>query len=268
MKFFLFLLCCFVNLCLHAQKIYLNTFIGASNYQGDLQNKIFVLKQAKIAVGAGLSYELTDKIVIRSQLTFAYVTADDKLNSKINAGRNLNFTSKIYEGHVAAEYYFQNLYQYSITPYAFAGLAIYHFNPTTKDSAGTKYYLAGLNTEGQGFYKDRKPYNLFQISIPFGGGIRYAVNENIHIGLELGMRKLFTDYLDDVSTTYVDRNLLLNNRGAKAVELAFRGNGTYPPDGSQRGSSKHKDWYYFMGITSSFKIFEIHGEKKPKMISY
>ena len=124
MKFFLFLLCCFVNLCLHAQKLYLNTFIGASNYQGDLQDKIFVLKQAKIAVGAGLSYELTDKIVIRSLFTYANVTADDKLNSKINAGRNLNFTSKIYEGHVAAEYYFRNLYNYSITPYAFAGSKI------------------------------------------------------------------------------------------------------------------------------------------------
>ena len=106
----------------------------------------------------------------------------------------------------------------------------------------------------QGFYQNRKVYNLIQLSIPFGGGIKFALNKNIRAGIEIGMRKLFTDYLDDVSTTYVDKNLLLNNRGVKAVELAFRGNGTYPPDGSQRGSSKHKDWYYFMGITTSFRI--------------
>lgn len=79
------------------------------------------------------------------------------------------------------------------------------------------------------------------------------------MGVEFGVRKLFTDYLDDVSTTYVDQNLLLLNRGAKAVELAFRGgelkNGaTYPADGTQRGGNKAKDWYYFTGITASFRI--------------
>src|SRR5258708_5350638 len=73
------------------------------------------------------------------------------------------------------------------------------------------------------------------------------------------MRKLFTDYLDDVSTNYVDQNLLLLNRGPKAVELAYRGdelkNGSsYPPAGSKRGGSSVNDWYYFTMFTASFRL--------------
>jgi hypothetical protein len=75
------------------------------------------------------------------------------------------------------------------------------------------------------------------------------------LAYELSARKTFTDYLDDVSKTYVDQVALGAARGQKAVEMAYRGgevkdgNTTYPEDGSIRGGSKYKDWYYFMGFT-------------------
>jgi hypothetical protein len=59
-----------------------------------------------------------------------------------------------------------------------------------------------LSTEGQGIYPDKKPYSLWQPTIPFGGGVKFAITENLRIGFEIGLRKLFTDYLDDVSTSY------------------------------------------------------------------
>ncbi len=263
---FYFSICLFLTLRANAQRIYSNVFVGVTNYQGDLQQKIFEVKNAKPVIGASISYLLLDNIAIRSGLNFAVVSADDIYNSERNKSRNLNFTSNIYEGYLGAEYYLKSLHNYYFTPYIFAGLAFYHFNPVTKDSAGVKQYLAGLNTEGQGFTPGKLKYNLFQFCIPFGGGIKYSVNENFHLGIEFGIRKLFTDYLDDVSGTYVDKSILLANRGAKAVELAYRGKGAYPAAGSPRGSSAKKDWYYFLGITTAFKMFR--GNKQVKMIGY
>ena len=59
--------------------------------------------------------------------------------------------------------------------------------------------LQPLGTEGEGFYKGEKKYNLTQLAIPIGGGFKYAISNNVRIGIEVGFRKLFTDYLDDVS---------------------------------------------------------------------
>jgi hypothetical protein len=235
-----------------------NTFIGTSNYQGDLQASRFTLNQSHAALGLGMSYELTERLLLNGGIVFGKVSADDK-NNRRNALRNLNFSSKLTEVNLTAEYYFRNLYDHSVSPYVFAGLAVYHFNPYTFDSAGTKYFLKPLSTEGEGFLQGKKAYNLTQFSIPFGGGVKFALNDKVRLGIEVGLRKLFTDYLDDVSTNYVDQNLLLQNRGAKAVELAFRGgelkNGAaYPAAGAQRGGSARKDWYYFTGITASFAI--------------
>jgi len=78
-------------------------------------------------------------------------------------------------------------------------------------------------------------------------------------GIEFSQRKTFTDYIDDVSTHYVDQNILLQVKGPKAVALAYRGdelpNGAgYPRDGEQRGTPKEMDWYYFLGITAEMKF--------------
>ena len=112
---------------------------------------------------------------------------------------------------------------HSLTPYVFGGIALYHFNPYTRDTSGTKYYLKPLSTEGEGFIDGRNNYNLTQFAIPFGAGVKLSLSDNVNVGFELGYRKLFTDYIDDVSTTYVDQSSLLVNRGSKAVELAYRG---------------------------------------------
>ena len=85
-----------------------------------------------------------------------------------------------------------------------------------------------------------------------------SLSDNIRVGIEFGLRKLFTDYLDDVSTIYVDENLLLANRGQQAVDLAYRGDevgaGSYPAEGTPRGTLAAKDWYYFTGVTLSFRL--------------
>jgi hypothetical protein len=227
------------------------------NYSGDLQQKKYTFNQAHLAASLGLSYGVSEKLFIRTQFTAGKISGTDKLNP-LTAIRNLNFTSSVTEVQVAAEYYLRDMSEYAVSPYLFAGIAAYHFNPSTKDTSGKKYFLQPLSTEGQGFVANRQPYKLTQFAIPFGGGIKLALSENIRVGIEFGIRKLFTDHLDDVSTTYVDPNLLLANRGPKAVELAYRTNelkNALPyPTGENRGSAKHKDWFYFTGLTGTIRL--------------
>lgn len=257
-----------------AQKLHADLFGGITTYQGELQGKRFTIDQSNIAVGVGASYDLTEKFIIRSGFTYGVLEGNDKKNTtaKDVALRNLQFKSALTELHLGLEYNLFRLEGKSLTPYLFAGVAAYHFNPYTKDVAGNKVFLKPLSTEGQGLaaYPDRKNYKLTQLALPFGGGIKFKVSDDLQIGLELGLRKLFTDYLDDVSDSYVDENLLRAAKGSQAVQLAFRGDevnpaATYPAAGSQRGNPKTKDWYYFSGLRISKLLNSNGGGGKNKL---
>jgi hypothetical protein len=247
---------------LQAQRLHVNLFGGISNYSGDLQNKAFTLEQSYGAFGAGLQYDLTDHISVLTNFTLAHVAAADAYNKPSLHFRNLSFQSRIFEWNVLGEYTFLDLSRRRFSPYVFAGVAVFHFNPYAIDTVGNKIYLKPLSTEGEGLsqYPDRKPYSLTQFAIPFGLGVKLRITDNVVIAYEIGVRKLFTDYLDDVSTRYVDQTVLLNAKGPKAVEMAYRagelkgGNATYPADGTIRGSSKYKDWYYLSGIKVSIAL--------------
>lgn len=259
------LLALFFPLITFAQKqVNLTLFGGFANYSGDLQEKRFTLDQSHAAFGAGVSYEIIPKVLIRGTFTVSKLSGDDKFSSKaLNRQRNLNFSSVLYDASVVADYSLYDLLNRRVTPYVYAGIAMFGFNPYTFDTLGNKYFLKNLSTEGQGLieYPDRKKYKNVQFAIPFGIGVRFRITDNAYLGYEIGLRKTFTDYIDDVSNTYIDEALLASNRGAKAVELAFRSNELkdvnlpYPVDGTIRGGSKYKDWYYFSGITLSIGLF-------------
>lgn len=226
---------------------------GFANYAGDIQQKAFTLDQAKGAVGVGASYNITDQLLGRLDLTYAHVGADDKknINKPALLARNLNFTSRVYEISLLGEYNIFNLNQQKFSPYVFLGIGLFHFSPYTYDAQGQKIFLSSLNTEGQGILPGRKEYALNQVNIPLGAGIKYALSDDVHVGFELGLRVLKTDYLDDVSATYVERGTLLAARGQLAVDYAFRGDELkdvpryYPQEGTLRGNSKVNDYYYF-----------------------
>lgn len=252
------LLIIFCAVLANAQRLHVTAFGGFSNYQGDLQDKRFTLNQSHPAFGLGAAYEVTDKLAVRANFTFGKLSGNDKKAGK-NAARNLNFATSITDIHLGVEYYLLNPYERRLTPYVFAGISYFSYNPYTYDTLNRKYFLQPLSTEGQGFIQGRSNYKLNQFAIPFGGGAKFSLSENIRVGAEVGLRKTNTDYLDDVSTEYVDQALLLANRGAKAVDLAFRGDEVktgdpYPAGGAQRGSAKSKDWYYFAGLTLDVRI--------------
>ncbi|MEO6733600.1 MAG: DUF6089 family protein [Ferruginibacter sp.] len=264
-------LSCFV--AVKAQNVHLTLFGGISNYQGDLQGKRLTFQQANAAVGVGALYEVSEKLYIRGNVTFGKIKGDDN-KSLINFPRNLSFSSPITDIHLGLEYDILNSYQHTLTPFVFAGVSAFMFKPSTIDSTGKKIMLQPLGTEGQGFYQGRTKYNLTQMALPFGGGIKFSLSENIKVRFEIGLRKTFTDYLDDVSTTYADETLLLQNNGQQAVDIAFRGdeikgNSTlYPAAGTQRGNPASKDWYYFTGLGISYRLspkYDGAGGNKSKL---
>ncbi len=244
-----------------AQRFHIGVFGGVAAYNGDLTDKIYPKKVTNGAIGITANYELTDNIMLRGGYTYAVVGGADRYNNKASlVARNLSFETAIHEFSLIGEYYLLKLNESRFSPYAFAGLAIYRFNPYAFNGGTDKIYLKPLSTEGQGLpgYADRDPYSLTQAAIPFGAGVKFAVTDNLRIGLELGLRKLFTDYLDDVSTNYADPADLLAGRGQLSVDMSYRGDdvgsGAYPPKGDQRGSSAKKDSYYFTGLHLTYRL--------------
>jgi hypothetical protein len=258
MKIILSVALLFCTVITEAQKLHMTLFGGISNYQGDLQSRRFTFQESNAAFGAGLLYEFTPKLYLRGNVTIGKVNASDRLTSNYPE-RNLSFSSPISDIHLGLEYDLLNSYERSLTPYVFGGISVFHFNPSTLDSNGTKVYLQPLGTEGQGFYQGRQKYNLSALALPFGAGVKLSLSQNIRVRLEMGLRKTFTDYLDDVSTTYADEGQLLVNSGQRAVDLAFRGDEdkgglTYPDANTGRGNPRNKDWYYFAGLGISFRL--------------
>lgn len=244
-----------------AQPVRLHVLAGFSNYSGDVRQQRFTLDRANSVIAAGGTFNITNQFALRSDYSFTRLGADDKYNKQDLRVRNLNFKTIIQELTLMGEYDFADLSERRLSPYVFAGIGVFHFSPYTIDSVGQKVWLAGLSTEGQGLpeYPDRKVYKKTQFNIPMGGGIKYALSDDIHAGFEIGVRKLFTDYLDDVSTTYADRNILFNRKGQQAADYAFRGDElkpplAYPAAGSLRGNSKRNDYYYYAQFRISFRM--------------
>lgn len=243
-------------------QLHVGVFGGLSAYQGDLTDKIFPKKTTNGAIGISLNYELTEQIMLRGQFLYTIIGGADRFSDdSALIRRNLSFETSLVEFSAMGEYYFMNLYDRKFSPYLFAGLAVYHYNPYAFNGTTTKVFLQPLSTEGQGLTGySGKPYSLTQFAIPFGGGIKYAFSEKLRLGLEFGLRKLFTDYLDDVSTNYADPADLLAARGQTAVDLSYRGDEVpggdpnYPVKGAQRGGADSKDWYYTFGLHLTYRF--------------
>jgi hypothetical protein len=251
MKYWFIIFLCISSSCL-AQKWETEIMLGVSAYNGDLTQQIISPKTMKPAVGFALKYNLGDVVLLRGGISWGRISASDKNNKHAELrARNLNFTTDILEGSLCVEV---NLFEpefFQAYPYVFAGAGIFHFNPYTYDGNHVKQYLQPLGTEGQGLaaYPDRKPYALTQFCLPFGGGMKIKLNERWDIIYEFGGRFLFTDYLDDVSKTYVNTQAFLSNSRPKAAELAYRqAVGAVPNEGDIRGNPKIKDWYFISGF--------------------
>ena len=252
------------------------TDLGGKKGIGKPFIKDYNIGNNQLGGSAYLSGLYKNKIGVRLEGTFGQVKAYDSILSPIrdNSGarywRGLHFRSKISEISLIAEIH--PLYIFidwesregeppRFSPYLLAGIGYFHFNPQAKNAAGKWIDLQPLHTEGQGFaeYPSRKNYKLSQINFPIGIGVKYELSRTFNIRAELTPRILRTDYLDDVSSRYIDPSLFANylsgERLANALELNDRRleNPLFPytinPKGGQlRGDVKDKDAFFTFSI--------------------
>ena len=255
----LVLICCMLPVIASAQNFLFSVRAGVASYNGDLKRKSFSFSQSSFIGSIGGRYDITEHITARTYFSYTTLKADDKKGSALMKTRNLNFKSHIFEWELGAQYNFLDLNCSWWSPYVYAGIGAFHFNPYTKDENGSKTFLYPLSTEGEGITGGIKKYSRMQFCIPFGVGVDRSLNEDMKLGFELGYRKLFTDYLDDVSDVYIDQAKLLAAKGQKAVDLAYRGDevgsGAYPPENNTRGNPKSKDGYFYAALTFTFRFY-------------
>ena len=246
----------------YSQGSELGLFLGLSTYKGELKHELFTTDYIHPSVGLHFRKNFNPHWSANLNITMGEISAADSTSDDpFQLERNLSFKSNILELGGRIEF---NFFPYLIggtdtwpfTPFLFIGIAGYRFNPIAVID-DDEIELQPLGTEGQGTsgYPDRKKYKRTQISIPYGGGFKFSVTKRIGINLEAGVRKTYTDYLDDVSTTYADRSVLLEN-GVLAVVLSDRSPGAANDNftGKQRGNSQDTDKYLFAGITFSFRL--------------
>ena len=163
----------------------------------------------------------------------------------------------IYKNHIEQSI---EILKRKASPFLFGGISVFYFNPFAEDNNGNKIYLRPLSTEGQGLpmYPDRKQYSLVNMAFPFGGGMKFFVGQKLMLTGEVGFRYTNTDYLDDVSKSYVNLDTLQAYKGHVSKEMSYRGKDNNNPNyGYQRGDSKSNDWYWFANITATvyFRAF-------------
>ena len=233
---------------------------GVANYFGDLQDRVFDAHTNRPMGGLSYKFFMNPHVGIRLGASYTNITAADSLSTaRVKQERNLRFASNLFEFHGGLELNFLPIEadRVKFTPYIFGGIGLFHFNPYTDGVAGEKVYLRPLSTEGQNIpvYPDRKEYGVVNVSFPFGGGLKAFIGKTIMMSAEVGFRWTNTDYLDDVSKSYVNLDTLAAYRGYQSVQLAYRGDetrnwdGNYPDYKFQRGDSQSNDWYMFANVT-------------------
>lgn len=237
---------------------------GAAQYFGDLNDE-YGFNFIRPAAGVFARYHLNPFISLKGSLNYARVGYDDNFSrNDYNRKRNLNFQSDIFEAAVQAEFNFFRFGTGEIgnrfTPYLTGGIGVFHYNPFTNYN-GRRYYLRPLGTEGQyAGYEERK-YSRFGLCFPVGVGIKYWIRPGINFGFEITDRLTTTDYLDDVSTTYIGSHHFPTDpqNPNPAFVLQDRSYEIDPQQplgraGKQRGNSNTKDQYMMFLFHLSFQL--------------
>lgn len=255
-KIILLLLIITAGLTTEAQ-LEVGVFAGGSYYIGDLNpGKPFL--QTNAAYGLIGRYNLSGRWTARLNIYQGTIAGDDEISNWLPE-RSLAFTSGITELAGIMEFHFLPYFNGSMknywTPYIFGGVASLYHKPELDEKE-----LKDFGTEGQNQSGDLPPgvtrdgYSNFIISIPFGVGVKYSFSKHIAASVEWGMRKTFSDYLDDVSTTYYLNSSEYDSGNSNYDNIEYSDPNLDHEALMQRGNSKTNDWYSFFGLTLTYHI--------------
>lgn len=249
------------------------TDIGGKKGVGGKFTKDLNIGNTEFVAGAYFGAMYKYAIGVRLEANFGRVSAYDSILSNVpitdiaraRYNRNLSFRSNITEVALVAELH--PLYAFidwasrdaeppRFSPYVLAGVGFFNFNPQA--NLNNRWVnLQPLSTEGQGFpeYPGRQKYKLNGMSFPVGAGVKYDLSPTFNLRAEFMYRPTNTDYIDDVSTTYIDEQAFFNNlAGANltnALLLHDRNRGEYLPQtdaGKKRGNAKDNDQYFSFNL--------------------
>lgn len=192
-----------------AQKNEIGVFMGGAFYRGEISDFSFKTPGGVV----GLLFRQNWNAALSTQYTFSYgsLRASDEYNpSSIGSIRKYEFQTNITEISIQAAYNFYDFGHFdetvTWTPYLFGGVAIFSMNPQSNTN----------NT-------NNRPYNNLQFAIPFGVGAKFLINENWNVSLQLGARKTFTDYIDDLYVSSTRNNPKLYEENSSNKDMYFFG---------------------------------------------
>ncbi len=223
----------------------LGFFGGASYYLGDINPRKHFINN-HLAGGIFFRYSTNYRYAWRFGFNYGNLSASDAGSGEPDQiERNASFKTPVYELHALAEF---NFVEYRIghnrhrfTMFVFAGLAGNYTSPQSDFGLG---YDRGMGAMVEARTKN---YSRYQVAVPFGIGLKFNIGDKCGLGFEWGPRKTYTDLLDDVSGTY--------NENAIYLHPAPEGNAGYSKAaGNMRGNPRTKDWYFFYGVTLTFKL--------------
>ncbi|HEY8898462.1 MAG TPA: outer membrane beta-barrel protein [Niastella sp.] len=230
----------------------------------------------KFIFGAYLTYQPNEWLGFRLALNRGTLAGDDALIKgkggleEARKNRNSDVRSRITEGLLLAEFYPTVFLENDPTdvarrlrPYVVGGIGMFHFKPQGTDPLTKEWVdLRPLHTEGQGtsYYPGRKEYKLTAFNYSLGAGVKYFLSESVNLSMELLHRTTNTDYIDDVSTTYVPEGVFYATMSASQAALAARmanKSGTVGApytDGMKRGTSTNNDAYFSLNLKLGFRL--------------
>jgi len=236
--------------------------LGAAHYFGDLNNRA-AINRPKIAVGGFFRKQFGNYTGLRISAHYLQLGYSDVYSKNdYQKRRNLSFNSNVWEIALQGDF---NFFKYIpddpdhlFTPYVTLGVGVFSYDPYAYYQ-GQKYFLRPLNTEGETFYQNRKAYGTMALCFPIGFGFKYSINQNINFSFELAHRFTTTDYLDDVSSTYIGVDKFPSVTGAPSIasimqDRSFETGEPIGVEGRQRGWSKQKDQYIIAEVGLSFNL--------------
>jgi hypothetical protein len=237
-----------------AQDVEVGLLAGGTYYLGELNPGTQFLMTNQ-AYGGIMRFNFNDRWAARFNIMRGQLSGDDAI-SKENEMRNLRFRSPLTEVSMVLEFNFLDYFTGSkikyFSPFLFGGPGFFIFEPRA-DYQGETLSLRDLGTEGQ--IEAENQYSLYGVAAVFGFGIKYSISNRIGLGLEWGMRKTFTDYLDDISGQYyVDFSAFDDVTQIGPSEILSDPSPVKHEPGMYRGNPTNNDWYSFAGITLTYRF--------------
>ncbi|MBC8265463.1 MAG: hypothetical protein H8E84_00685 [Flavobacteriales bacterium] len=223
------------------KEISIGFLLGASLYSGDLNSSLSQNNHSYF--GMSVNQQLSDEMSLRLEI------ASTRISGNSDDFKNFSFSSEIAEFNLLATYKLNQFSFFNISPFIFLGASYIHHQPMSNYNNFT-YDLQTLSTEGQ-----EEPYALNLFAIPVGFGFQSRISKKLTIGIQARFRKVFSDYLDDVSGAYANYDDILSNSGEVAAYFSDPSRAAYDYQKNEtRGNPFDKDTYSTILISISKTI--------------